>query len=249
MALKIALTTVPVFQFVSPDATQKLARVAKVVEKNKGDAVLMHGEPVQGIYIVAEGAVGVYPPGAGRPLVTLGVGESFGEMSFLEKTKASVTIRGEQPGTKLVVLVQSELKSLVDEDAELGRALFHGMALTLSQKLRTTTDRITAELHVGRQLLLDLTSEEATTKLQSLPEEVVQQNAAIMSGLDGSLKLAEELARKLPEKAGSLNEVVLKIRETKAQCQQFYPRLSRHISAITNFIASMEEFILNSTRH
>src|SRR5256885_2258478 len=97
MTLKLALRTVPIFQFVAAEHMPELARIAKVVEKSRGEAVLLHGETVPGIYIVAEGAAGVYPPGAKQPLVTLGVGGAFGEMAFLEHAKASATIRIEAP--------------------------------------------------------------------------------------------------------------------------------------------------------
>ncbi len=249
MTIKLSLRTVPVFQFVSQEHTVKLAGIAKVVEKGRSDAVLLHGETVLGIYIVGEGRVGVYPPGTTRPLVHLGVGESFGEMSFLEKSKASATIRAEEPGTKLVVLLQADLNHMCTEDPDLGRALFQGMALTLSQKLRTTTDKVAKELRVGRKLLADLAHDDDTTSnLTGLSAEVGRQNDRVLGGLDNSIRLVEEMMRKMPERAGTLGEVELRVVEVRALCQDFYPRLAKQIAAITNFIRSMEDFILHSAR-
>jgi CRP-like cAMP-binding protein len=249
MTIKLSLTSVPVFQFVSPEHTQRLAGIAKVVDKARNEAVLMHGETVPGIYIVGEGHVGVYPPGQSKPLVTLGRGDSFGEMSFLEKTKASATIRAEGKGTKLVVMLQHDLAVMADAEAELGRALYRGIALTLSQKLRATTDKIASELSAGRKLLANLAAEDAGAtpfNLAGLPDEVIQQNQLVTDNLDAAVRLAEELARRVPEKAGTVNTLQMKLGEAKSHCITFYPRLARHIAAITAFIRSMEDFLRES---
>lgn len=241
VTIKLSLTSVPVFQFIVGDAAKRLAKVAKVIEKGQHDAVLMHGENVPGIYIVAEGSVGVYPPGATRPLVTLPVGASFGEMSFLERSKASATIRAEVKGTKLVFLHQGELAALVDGDAELGRALYQGMALTLSQKLRTTTDRIAVELAAGRKLLQDLNTDAG--EVVPVPDDLVRQNQQIADGLEKARRVLDEQIRKAPDKAASLQEATLAISEAKGRCAEFFPRLSRHVGVLSAFVKKMEDFI------
>jgi CRP-like cAMP-binding protein len=190
VTIKLALTSVPVFQFVSPAASAKLGQVAKIVEKDPGGAILLNGEAVPGIYIVGTGKVGVYPPAATKPLAILREGASFGEMSFLEKSKASATIRVEAKGTKLLLLTHADLTALVEGDAELGRALFRGMALTLSQKLRNTNDRITAELKAGRKLIDELSDElsaDGMGDLKTLPhdEKLARYVAAISSFVRG----------------------------------------------------------------
>lgn len=249
MPIKMALRAVPVFQFISQEQVIKLGGVAKAIEKGRAEAVLLHGETVPGIYIVGEGKVGVYPPGTTRPLVSLGTGESFGEMSFLEKTKASVTIRAEENGTKLAVLLQADLAQMCNEDPELGRALYHGMALTLSQKLRTTTDKIARELQVGRKLLMDLAREDqSAVNLTGLAAEVMRYSEKVVGNVDAASKLVEDVSRKFPEKAGTFGDIEMRLAEVKTQCTDFYPRLSKQIAAITNFIKSMEDFILHSTR-
>jgi CRP-like cAMP-binding protein len=249
MSIKLQLHSVPVFQFVSQEQVITLGGVAKAIEKGRSEAFLLAGETVPGIYVVAEGRVGVYPPGTTRPLVTLGTGESFGEMSFLEKSKASATIRAEESGTKVAVLLQTDLAHICEQDPELGRALYHGMALTLSSKLRTTTEKIARELQVGRKLLQDLAREDHTPHdLTGLAAEVVKANDQVIGTLDASVKIVENVSRKVPEKAGTLGDLELKLSDVKHRCQDFYPRLARQIAAITNFVKSMEEFILHSTR-
>ncbi len=249
MSIKLALRSVPVFQFISHEQVIKLSGIAKSVEKGRGDAFLLHGETVPGIYIVAEGKVGVYPPGTTRPLVELGTGQSFGEMAFLEKSKASATIRAEETGTKAALLIQTDLALMCAEDAELGRAIYHGMALTLSSKLRTTTEKIAKELQVGRRLLMDLAREDqTTTNLTGIAAEVVIVNDKVIEKIDASIKLVEDMTRKYPEKAGTFGHLELALTEIKSRSLNFYPRLAKQIAAITTFIKSMEDFILHSTR-
>lgn len=241
LTLKLSLTSVPAFQFVTGESVQRLANVAKVIEKGQRDALLLHGESVPGIYIVAEGSVGVYPPGASRPLVSLAVGASFGEMSFLENTKASATIRAEVKGTRIVFLAQSDLADLVDGDPELGRALYRGMALTLSQKLRTTTERIAAELAAGRNLLADLTAEGGGGV--PVPEDLARENQRITDALDKAQRLLADQVRKVPDKSASAQEASLLVSEAKTACAGLFPRLSRHIAVLGAFVKKMEDFV------
>lgn len=249
MTLKLSLRSVPVFQFISQEQVIKLSGIAKSVEKGRSEAFLLHGETVPGIYIVGQGKVGVYPPGTTRPLVELGTGQSFGEMSFLEKSKASATIRAEEMGTKTALLLQSDLAQLCTEDPELGRAIYHGMALTLSSKLRTTTEKIAKELQVGRKLLMDLAREDqSATNITGIAAEVVQTNDKNTEKLDAAVRVVQDLTRKYPEKAGTFGQVELMLAEVRSRSIDFYPRLAKQIQAITNFIKSMEDFILHSTR-
>lgn len=249
MPLKLSLRSVPVFQFISPEQASQLAGIAKSVDKDRGEAFLLAGETVPGIYIVGEGRVGVYPPGTSRPLVELGTGHSFGEMSFLEKSKASATIRAEENGTRAALLMQPELLQLCSDEPELGRAIYHGMALTLSSKLRTTTDKIARELAVGRKLLMDLAREDQSAmNLTGIAAEVVTVNDSIVQKLDGSIKELDDLARRVPERTGTLSQLSMSLAAIKAKSLDFYPRLAKQIAAITHFIKSLEDFILQSTR-
>jgi CRP-like cAMP-binding protein len=250
LAIRLSLATIPVFQFVSPEHRERLSAIAKVIDKSKGDVVLMRGETVPGIYIVADGGVGVYPPGVNQPLVSLGVGESLGEMSFLERSKASVTVRAEVSPTRLVVLPQGDVATLAEQVPDLGRALYRGMAVALSRKLRTTTDKIALELDIGRKLLKDLSdADAAAVPLDQLPEEVVRQNHAVLDGLDQSLLVVGELKQrgdKPPQQV--LVDLEACLAEARGTCAQFYPRLARHVAAVNHFIKRMEEFIVKAAR-
>lgn len=247
MVLKLSLTSVPGFQYVSEADAKKLSSIAKIVVRNKGDSVLLGGERVSAIYIVAEGTVGVFQTGVHKPIAELGPGQCFGEMSFIESSRASATIRAMAVGTTLVVLRQDDLQLISKDNPELRAALYQGIALTLSQKLRLTTEKISKELAVGRTLLEQLGSSDTMEKIdiQSMPKEIVRQNTVVMDGLNDVVRALEAISAKIPERSASINATAMDLIATKDQCERFFLNMSRHVSAISVFLTGMEEFINN----
>jgi len=55
---KLALTSVQVFQFLTPIQVKRLLHYGKTVERRARDILVMAGEPVLAIYVIGEGAVG-----------------------------------------------------------------------------------------------------------------------------------------------------------------------------------------------
>lgn len=248
MTLKVSLTSIPGFRFVSAEDAAVLSSIAKVDTRQKGDAIVLSGEHVSAIFIVAEGKVGVFPAGVAKPIAELGPGECFGEMSFVESSRASATIRAVQNDTRLIRLRQDDLALLSQNNAGLGSAIFRGIALTLSQKLRATTARIAEELAEGRRMLekFSAAEDDVPIDLHTLPKEVVRQHDAIKEGLEGVLKTLENLSTKFPERSGTLSQAVQDLSVTSKQCDQFFLNLSRNVAALTLFLEKMEEFINNS---
>lgn len=247
MSIKIDLSQVGAFRFVLPESRKDLSQLTKVIEKKMGEAILIHNEPVPGIYIVAEGEVGVYPPGLASPLLTMGPMSSFGEMSFLEKTLASATIRSESPKTTLVMLPHHELSTLIEEKHNLGKAIYQGIATSLSQKLRTTTERIARELGSGRQILLSLSSSEISTSLDSIPTQVSKQNDFIIDNIKTSAQLVEEITKSLPQKNEQLQALQSSLQKTKEACLTHYPKWTHQMTVMIDFVRRMEKFILRMT--
>lgn len=247
MTIKISLTSIPSFQFVSNEAAKNLAQVAKIVMRNKGDTVVLAGEQVEAIYIVVEGKVGVFQSGIASAIAELGPGQCIGEMSYLESSYASATIRALEHETKLLMLRQSDLTKLASDNAELAAAIFRGIAVNLSQKLRATTKRIGEELAEGRRILEQLSINDGhdSVELFEIPQEIVKQNAAIIEGLTGVMGRLEQLANKAPERAASIQENVLALIETRQKCEIFYKNMSRQFNAISAFLEGVERLINN----
>jgi CRP-like cAMP-binding protein len=244
MTLKIHWEAVPIFQFLDKDELARLATLGKEISKSKGDAVLMHGENVPGIYIVGEGACGVYPQGALKPLVQIEAGGSFGEMSFLEKSKASATIRAEATPTKLVFFQHTELHKLTDDDAKVGRSMYRGVALTLSQKLRVTNQRISKELKEGQQHLETLSGQRSDSPpLENLERIIIEEAENMQKRLTAGIAVIDDLSRKIPEKAGTLTDLSIKLGELNQKNKAFTPQLLNQVKIMVKFVKSMTEFL------
>ncbi len=248
MTVKLSLAAVPIFQFVPEASLKALGALARVVEKNKGDLVLMQGEPVPGIYLVGEGLAGVHASKPDRLLFHLKPGESFGEMSFLEKAKASATIRAELKATKLILFMNADLTDLVERDPVFGRSIYQGMALALSKKLRTTTAKLATELSASQEILTQLNqSGEAPSERATLVSAVAETHKTITTQLEASLRGIEDLIKRLPDKAGLLQDIDMRLGDLRNQMRSFFPRLEKQVGGMVAFISRIEELIARSS--
>jgi voltage-gated potassium channel len=81
-----------------------------------GALIVRRGEPAQSMYFIAEGEVEIELPGEG---VHLGVGQFFGEMAILHKTRRTANVRALE-STKLLVLDAFDLQAIVVRNPEIG---------------------------------------------------------------------------------------------------------------------------------
>lgn len=243
MTVKLALATVPLFQFLPAEELKRVAALGKIVEKGKGSLILMRGEPVLGIYLLAEGVVGVHATRPERLIAELRSGESFGEMSYLENTKASATIRAEEAGTKLILFLHTDLRLLIERDPLIGRCLFQGIALQLSKKLRATTDRLAIEFAADNDLSQQvLTSAKGHTESGgALLTQIGEFQRFAADQLDESLKTLEELAKKIPDKPGSLNDLHVRLTDLRAKAKTFLPTLGMQVGAMSRTLERLGE--------
>ena len=247
---KLALTSVQVFQFLTPIQVKRLLHYGKTVERRARDILVMAGEPVLAIYVIGEGAVGVYPPGTQEPIVRLTSGQSFGEMSFIDATKASATIRVEEEGAKLMLVLHTDLATIIADDPSFGLAFYHGMSLALSQNLRRTTAKIAEEIRAGQQLLDELTSEGngVAFDINLLPVDLNNHNQKVLATLEEAAGLSQGLITKCPQEVLEATRLQSKIDEAKQHYLKFYPKLARQMQMIAQFIANIETSLIHAGR-
>jgi CRP-like cAMP-binding protein len=142
---------VGLLKYLSHSDLELIVAKAIKIEKKPGDAIALSGEPVAGICWIKSGQVGVYPPGATSPFAHLERGAAFGEMSFLDGSKASATIRIEKAGTEILMIGHSVLHQLIKDSPSIGNGIYRGIAESLAQKLRLTNIKIAAEISATRQ--------------------------------------------------------------------------------------------------
>ena len=156
----------------------------------QGDEVLQYGEPVDGLYLMAKGTVEVSIPGFEGILATLGEGKSFGEMSLLNANDvASATVKVESEKVELLFCRREELAALLEEDKSLSAGFYHGSALMVASRLRTTNQKISGEISDSIQMATDLIEDIASSrKLGTAQDDIHSAGTSIVTGMTGILK-------------------------------------------------------------
>ena len=113
-----------------------------VVEKDK--TVFEEGESGDYVCFVLDGRLDVYKKtwkGEGFIINTLSRGQSFGEISFLENTPRSATLKASEK-TTYVTLKRKDFNSILEEHPKIGCKILKGLCGLLIKKLRTTSSRL-----------------------------------------------------------------------------------------------------------
>jgi CRP-like cAMP-binding protein len=101
-----------------------------------GTTIIEEGKPLQNLYFVLEGSLGVWVKAQGDKMVArLGSGEVVGEMSFIDARPPSATVRAI---TRAVVLAfpRDEFAAHLEADTAFAAHFYRGVAIFLSDRLR-----------------------------------------------------------------------------------------------------------------
>jgi voltage-gated potassium channel len=110
------VASVPLFRTMDASKIAEIMRYLSAQSVPAGALIVRRGEPAQSMYFIAEGEVEIELPGEG---VHLGVGQFFGEMAILHKTRRTANVRALEP-TKLLVLDAFDLQAIVVRNPEIG---------------------------------------------------------------------------------------------------------------------------------
>lgn len=109
-----------------------------------GEHLIREREPVGALFLVTQGVVEVRPDAMpNHTLATFGPGDLVGEVSFVDGRPASASVVAVEPAT-VTALPREAMLEIFEADAALAAALYRGMALILSQRLRTTNAQLQA---------------------------------------------------------------------------------------------------------
>ncbi len=132
MALVFHLKTIPLFSGLGADALLPVAAITEQASFGSGEVVFEQGDAGEHLYVITRGKVEVVR-GEDR-LAQLGVGECFGEMAVLDRTKRSATVRTLED-TELLTTSREHFHDLLDLYPELARGIAH----VLAERLRKAT--------------------------------------------------------------------------------------------------------------
>jgi serine/threonine protein phosphatase PrpC len=142
-----ALHGVTVFRYLPFADLVRVAGIASERELKAGDDVFLEGELGESLFVILSGRASVLK--SGIEIARLVPGGHFGEMSLIERSPRTATVRATTP-LSLLVIERSNFFALLGEEATAVKLLW-GLVRMMNARLRATSDELTA-LKVTRLL-------------------------------------------------------------------------------------------------
>ena len=137
-----ATATTRFLPFLDPAEESALLAAAPVRSFARDQLVFDQNVALRAIFLIDDGSVRVEREdrGAMIPIAILGVGEFFGEMSFVDGTPTSARVIADEP-TRLRVIDTATVDALNKADPGFAGRLYRSIAAILAERLRLTSVR------------------------------------------------------------------------------------------------------------
>lgn len=86
----------PLFRYLAQEERERLEMLASVIELEDGQILIREGELDTRLYTVEQGVLEIVAPG-NRVIATVGPGEVIGEVSFIDDSPRSASVRAAAP--------------------------------------------------------------------------------------------------------------------------------------------------------
>jgi CRP-like cAMP-binding protein len=138
-----AVATSRFLPFLDPAEETTLLANASVKLFAREQMIFDQNVPMRAIFFVEDGSVRVERKDRGAivPLTTLGVGEFFGEMSFVDGAPTSARMVAEEP-SRLRIIDAATVEDMVKTDPRFAARFYHSIAAILAERLRLSSMRI-----------------------------------------------------------------------------------------------------------
>jgi CRP/FNR family cyclic AMP-dependent transcriptional regulator len=139
-----------IFYDLTESQLEMVANICSEINPKPGEIIFEENSASDELYVVAKGEVGILvspalvqaaPTGeTSRPLniVTLGRGQTFGEIALVDQGVRSAAAHCASRKTRLLVIPRDQLIKLCDGHPDLGYRLMHNIAADLAFKIRGT---------------------------------------------------------------------------------------------------------------
>ena len=145
----LALTDFDLFKDLTAAEAKELNETAKHLSFKKGELIYEHGTPGNSLLLIARGQIKLTLPVKGGQhvhLLTLGKGQFFGEMSFLDGHAHSADAYAIED-TELMNIDRESLAHAIGQDQRMMLIIFKKISLAIAERLRHSN----AELHDLRE--------------------------------------------------------------------------------------------------
>jgi CRP-like cAMP-binding protein len=138
MSLIESLSKAQLFSDLSDHEMEKIATLCQQRTYGHGDTVLSEGETSRELFIIGQGMVEVSlkTVEASTPLIHLGTGQVFGEMTMVDRGARSATVNAVADETVLLVIPHQDLLQLCKDNNHIGFIVMRNLAAEMSLKLR-----------------------------------------------------------------------------------------------------------------
>ncbi len=147
-----ALKCNPLFKDFSEEVLERFVSTAEKRSYTAGDLIFAETTTSDEIFVVLDGEVDVEVALANADrnfeIVTLGVGEILGEVSFIEEGERSATATA-KTDVKLLVWRFTSWRTICEEDYEVGYKLVLGISRVLCRRLRRWSEQILNDVSWG----------------------------------------------------------------------------------------------------
>ena len=136
--------------FLDPAEEDSLLANASVKSFARDQIVFDQNVAMRAIFFIEDGTVRVErrDRGAIVPLTTLGVGEFFGEMSFVDGEPTSARMIAEEPA-RLRIVDAATIDAIAQTDPRFAARFYHSIAAILAERLRLISLRVYSDQSWG----------------------------------------------------------------------------------------------------
>jgi CRP/FNR family cyclic AMP-dependent transcriptional regulator len=147
--MKDSLKNLLFFSYLSPEQMDRVMSYIEPLELKSGEVLFEEGDIGDYVCFVISGSLEILKMTTWQNLTTviatLYEGSCIGEMAVIDHAPRSATIRAYED-TKLAILTQKAFDIMLESESELGVNILKGVAQTLSNNLRSTTDKLADEI-------------------------------------------------------------------------------------------------------
>ncbi len=137
------------FSILTPDELKFIVDFMDILELEAGEVLFKEGDPGDFMCIVLNGGLEVIKETSwkdeAKVVATLGTGNTIGEMSLIDHTPRSATVRA-VTNSRLAGLSQRVFDTIMNDKPRIGVKVLKGLAMTLSENLRDTSGRLADEM-------------------------------------------------------------------------------------------------------
>jgi len=138
------LIYIPIFDQLIAEELKIVANYMNIIDAEPGEILFKEGDRGDYVCFIVDGILEVIKQTEGGKTVvisTISKGRSIGEMSIIDDSPRSATVKSKTNAT-LITLTQEKLDIILEEHCAIGAKILKGISRLLSMNMRKTSSRL-----------------------------------------------------------------------------------------------------------